>query len=83
MSKYDTSHLKNCPICKREMKPDLILKDGRGVNLSPAEPEPADIAGYGFFCESCQRGWTGDELSQMARERKPSDPRPRVNRATR
>jgi hypothetical protein len=54
-----------CPMCGQEMRPDLILKNGRAVNAQQIEPEPEQIAGYGFFCEQCQRGWTGDELKQL------------------
>jgi hypothetical protein len=48
---------------------DLILKDGRGVNASRAKDHsPEDIAGYGFYCEHCQRGWAGDQLLKMVVE---------------
>jgi hypothetical protein len=64
--KYPTA----CPQCGREMQFDLILKDRRGVNslhVSPVLPE--DILGYGFYCHSCHRGWTGDELLKMAEDK--------------
>jgi hypothetical protein len=62
---YDMNRLKICPRCGKIMRPDLILKDGRGINSSPAEFNAEEIAGYGFFCESCKHGWTGDELAKM------------------
>lgn len=69
LSKYNLEQLKICPQCGQEMIPDLILKDGRGVTSSPAKSESPDmIAGYGFFCTLCQRGWTGDELHHMGKE---------------
>ncbi len=75
MSTYDMSQLQICPLCRQEMAFDLILNDGRGVNSLSINVKPdeksvdmkatEEIAGYGFFCKSCQRGWTGDELHQM------------------
>ncbi|MCL4267589.1 MAG: hypothetical protein KJ069_30735 [Anaerolineae bacterium] len=60
-----------CPQCGREMQFDLILSDRRGVNSSRVSPlsSEVDVLGYGFFCDYCQRGWTGDELLKMAKDR--------------
>jgi hypothetical protein len=59
-----------CPQCGREMRFDLILSDRRGVNSSRVSPlsSEVDVLGYGRFCDSCQRGWTGDELLKMAKD---------------
>jgi hypothetical protein len=54
------------------MRFDLILKNGRGVNASKAKHSPDEIAGYGFYCGRCRRGWTGDQLMQMTKENKKS-----------
>ena len=63
--------VKVCPQCHLEMRFDLILKDGRGVNASRVtEKSSEDIAGYGFYCEHCGRGWTGDQLRQIVTENK-------------
>jgi hypothetical protein len=54
-----------CPICKSDMMSDLILQDGRGVNSQNIQP--SNVAGFGYFCFKCQRGWTviefGNELN--------------------
>lgn len=58
---------KTCPQCQADMQFDLILQDGRGVNSLQVKATPSeDIAGYGFYCKHCGRGWTGDQLLQMA-----------------
>ena len=59
-----------CPQCGREMQFDLILKDRRGANSLHVSPVLTDdILGYGFYCHHCQRGWTGDELFRMAKDK--------------
>jgi hypothetical protein len=60
-----------CPQCGQEMRFDLILSDRRGVNSSQVSPlsSEVDVLGYGFFCDYCQRGWTGDELLKMTKDR--------------
>ncbi len=65
---------KVCPQCQSEMRFDLILKDGRGVNSSDVKGVASeDIAGYGFFCKYCKRGWTGDQLLKMISKGKSSE----------
>ena len=59
-----------CLQCGRAMQFDLILKDGRGVHSLHVSPVlPDDILGYGFYCHYCQRGWTGNELLKMAKDK--------------
>ena len=67
----DPPYPTKCPQCGCAMRFDLILNDRRGVNssqVSPAKGED-DVLGYGYFCFHCQRGWTGDELLQIAKDR--------------
>jgi hypothetical protein len=60
-----------CPRCHAAMQFDLILNDGRGVNASQVQGmSPEEIAGYGYYCEHCGRGWTGDQLLQIVSEDK-------------
>ncbi|MEM7346290.1 MAG: hypothetical protein AAF485_18775 [Chloroflexota bacterium] len=67
---YDRDKLKICPQCQQGMIPDLILKDGRGINTSAVKDStPDNIAGYGYFCQACQYGWTGETLHQKQNER--------------
>jgi hypothetical protein len=67
----DPPYPTKCPQCGSAMRFDLILNERRGVNsshVSPAKDED-DVLGYGYFCLHCQRGWTGNELLKMAKDR--------------
>jgi hypothetical protein len=62
-----------CPICHREAVFDLILRNRQGVHFNNAKSADTDqlvdadeVLGYGRYCVYCQKGWTGDELLELA-----------------
>ena len=65
-SDHSIADISRCPQCSWQMHGDLILHDGKGVNaLHIKQVNPETIAGYGFYCVACQRGWTGTDLDEF------------------